>query len=141
MHASHTHPNIQFLLDGTPEERVTYIRQDRFIPYTRGNAVLSEISVIMATPAGVRPQCVLVIGAPGTGKTSLLEFAERSFNDGSQTRPMRCALVRINLPQIVNDLRLFYARILGQFGVPFSIADKPEFLHEQTVDALRDLET
>lgn len=141
MQSTHFHPSIQCFLEGTPEERVNYICQDRFVPYARGDAVLADISVIMATPPGVRPRCTLIVGDPGMGKTAILDFAVRRHKAASQEQPQRRSLVRINIPQIASDLRLFYARILKELGVPFSIADKPDFLHEQTINALRDSET
>lgn len=141
MSSSHIHPKIRYCLEATAEERINYIRRDRFIPYARGEAILAEIATIMATPVGVRARCSLLIGAPGMGKTSILDFAERLYVKCPQDRSRRGGLVRINLPQIVNDRRLLYARILKYLGMPFRIADKPEFLHEQAIDALRDTET
>ncbi|KZC19732.1 MULTISPECIES: TniB family NTP-binding protein [Rhodanobacter] len=141
MASSHIHPKIRYCLDATTEERISYIQRDRFIPYARGEAVLAEIETIMQTPAGVRAKCLLMVGAPGMGKTSILDFAERRYVQASQARYRRGGLVRINLPQIVSDRRLLYVRVLKYLGIPFCISDKPEFLHEQTIDALRDSET
>lgn len=141
MTLSHIHPKIHCWLDATVEDRISYIQLDRFIPYARGESVLGEIDRIMQTPPGIRPKCLLIVGPPGMGKTSILDFAERRHMDSSQDRRRRGGLVRINLPQIVSDRRLFYVRILKYLGVPFCKSDKAEFLHEQAVDALRDSET
>ncbi|WP_430390006.1 TniB family NTP-binding protein [Dyella sp. 20L07] len=140
MPSTHIHPKIRDCLDATTKQRVDYIRCDRFIPYARGDAVLAEIDTIMDSSVGVRADCSLIVGNPGMGKTSILDFAERRHMKSTQERSRRGGLVRINLPQIVTDRRLFYSRILKHLGIPHSIADKPDFLHEQTVDAMRDEE-
>lgn len=140
MTPDHLHPKIRHYLDACVTDRVSYIRRDRFVPYQRADTIISEMDAIMLVPAGVPAQCLLVIAEPGMGKTTLLDFAGKRYGM-QEKRPLRCDYVRINLPQIVNDRRLFYKRILKQLGTPFRLSDKPDFLHEQVVDALRDSET
>jgi len=141
MTSEHINPKIRCYLDASVEERVNYIRSDRFVPYARGDAFAAEVDATMLAPPGAPARSHLLIADSGMGKTTLLDYLERRYEQLSQERAMRCRFVRINLPQIVSDRRLFYVRILKRLGIPFRMADKPDFLHEQTIDALRDAET
>lgn len=140
MEFDHVNPKIRSLLNDPIEERINAIRRDRFIPYTRGKAVMAEMDKIMLTPSAVRAQCLLLVGASGMGKTALLDFAQRHYAKllGEEVRRQ---LVCVILPHITNDRRLFYRRILKSLGIPHRMADKADFLHEQVVDALRDAGT
>lgn len=136
----HVNPATRPLLDAPMEERINAIRRDRFIPYTRGKVVMAEMDKIMLTPSAVRAQCLLLVGASGMGKTALLGFAQRHYAKLLGEEVQR-RLVSVILPHITSDRRLFYGRILKSLGIPYRAADKPDFLHEQVVDALRDAET
>lgn len=136
----HINPKSRPLINDSIDERINAIRRDRFIPYARGKAVMDEIDKIMLTPSAVRAQCILLVGASGMGKTALLDFAKRHYTKllGEEVRRQ---LVCVILPQLTSDRRLFYGRILKSLGMPHRTTDKPDFLHEQVVDALRDVGT
>jgi len=137
MTSEHVNPATRLLLNTPMQERINAIRRDRFIPYTRGKVVMEEMDKIMLTPSAVRAQCLALVGASGMGKTAILDFAQRRYVKllGEEARRR---LVCVILAQMTNDRRLFYGRILKSLGIPYRKDDKPDFLHEQVIDALRD---
>jgi hypothetical protein len=140
MEFNHINPKTRVLLDYPIVDRINAIRRDRFIPYRRGKLMIAEMDKIMLTPSAVRAQCILLVGDSGMGKTALLDFAQRHYAK-LLGEDVRRQLVCVTLPHITTDRRLFYGRILKSLGIPHRTADKPDFLHEQVVDALRDAGT
>lgn len=136
----HVHIKTQSLLMAPMEDRINAIRRDRFIPYALGRVVMAEMDKIMLTPSAVRAECLLLVGDSGMGKTALVEFVHRHYMK-SLGDVIHRRMVCVILPPITVDRRWFYIRILERMGIPYSKADKPDFLHEQVVDALRDAET
>jgi len=102
--------------------------------------MMAEVDKILLTPSVVRAQCLLLVGDAGMGKTAIVDFASRHYaallGDGARKR-----LVHVILPPVTVDRAMFYQRVLKSLGIPFCKTDKPDFLHEQVVDALGDLGT
>lgn len=136
----HINAKAQALLNAPFEERLGAIRRDRFIPYEAGSVMMVEMDKILLTPSVVRARCLLLVGESGMGKTALVDFVSRHYatllGDVAQKR-----LVHVILPPVTVDRAMFYQRILKGLGMPFRKTDKPDFLHEQVVDALRDFGT
>jgi hypothetical protein len=66
-------------------ERVQWIRQDRWIHYSRAKQVLNRLIDLLTYPARDRMPCLLLFGATGMGKTRIVQKFLRehrsSFDD------------------------------------------------------------
>ncbi|HIP22617.1 MAG TPA: hypothetical protein EYG79_03315 [Rhodobacteraceae bacterium] len=57
-----------------PEERLSYLKSDRWIGYTRAQSALSEMSALIEDqPGRVRPQNMLIVGPSNNGKSTIAE--------------------------------------------------------------------
>jgi hypothetical protein len=55
------------------EGRISYIAQDRWIPYDTANEVTQEVEGWLQRPRNRRPVCMLIAGRSDNGKTTLLD--------------------------------------------------------------------
>jgi hypothetical protein len=55
------------------QERIGWIRQDRWINYTRADQILTRLAALLDYPPRDRMPCLLLFGATGMGKTRLVE--------------------------------------------------------------------
>ena len=57
----------------TDEERLLYLRSDRWIGYPRAEAILDQLDRLLAFPRNVRMPGLLVLGESGIGKTMIVD--------------------------------------------------------------------
>ena len=55
------------------EERISWIRQARWINYSRTDQILGRLAELLDYPPRERMPCLLLFGATGMGKTHLIE--------------------------------------------------------------------
>lgn len=99
------------------EERIGWIRQARWINYSRADQVLARLSELLDYPPRARMPCLLVFGATGMGKTYLMEKflrAHRSCFDES-AGVTRLPVVCVQMPPAPNE-RDFYEELLVGLG-------------------------
>jgi hypothetical protein len=105
------------------EERIAWIRRERWIKYSRGMYAIERLSDLLAHPPRDRMPCLLLHGTTGMGKTRILHKFLRSnpavFNE--TTGYTRVAVAAIQMPPHPNELHL-YEEILVSLGavLPYS---------------------
>jgi hypothetical protein len=104
-------------------ERIAWIRRDRWIEYSRGSRALERLSDLLAHPPRDRMPCLLLHGATGMGKTRILQKFLRShaaiFDE--TTGVTRLSVAAIQMPPHPNEAH-FYEEILVNLGaiLPYS---------------------
>lgn len=117
----HEHSRAVALLSA--EERIAWIRRERWIEYPRGVRALDRISELLAHPPRDRMPCLLLHGSTGMGKTRILQKFLRShvpvFDEA--TGFTRLAVAAIQMPPHPNEHHL-YEEILVSLGaaLPYS---------------------
>lgn len=105
------------------EERIAWIRHERWIEYSRGARALDRLSDLLAHPPRDRMPCLLLHGTTGMGKTRILQKFLRShaavFDE--TTGSTHLSVAAIQMPPHPNESHL-YEEILGSLGgaLPFS---------------------
>ena len=95
------------------EKRVGWIRQDRWINYTRAEQILGRLAALLDYPPRDRMPCLLLFGVTGMGKTHLVQKFLRDHpscfdeSTGLIRRPVAC----IQMPPSPNE-RDFYEELL-----------------------------
>lgn len=114
----------RLMLNRPAEERIRYIREDKFIKYSKAVEILELMEEILNMPKVVRPQCLLIYGDSGSGKTSLLRYFEKlhmpSEDPYSDTTGLTVLVAESpNEPKV----SMLYDKILISLGVPYRSSD------------------
>ncbi len=140
MMPSHLDPRMGKIIEAPVRERISYILADRYLPYPRAERVIEEIDACLDRPSTHRPKCLLIFGAPGVGKTMILDEAWRRQQASCSPHQVSRPLVKISLGG-VSDLRSLFGRILRELDSPYSIKDRLVALYEQACFSIKARET
>ncbi len=99
------------------EERIEWIRHDRWINHTRAEQVLSQLSDLLTYPPRSRKPALLIYGAPGMGKTKLVEKFLRDHPSAFDevVSMTRSPVVGTQMPPIPSE-KEFYEGLLLSLG-------------------------
>jgi Bacterial TniB protein len=96
----HLHPPFRTIAAKSADERIDWIRQDRWIHYLRADQALKQFDQLLAHPPRTRMPCLLLTGAPGMGKTHIVQKFVRDnppvFDDMQGTT--RVPVVAMQMP-------------------------------------------
>jgi hypothetical protein len=122
-------------------ERIQWIRQDRWINYSRAEQVLGRLASLLAYPARDRMPCLLLFGATGMGKTRIVQKFLRenrsSFDD--VTGRTRLPVVAVQMPPAPSE-RDFYEELLVSMGCVIPAHQSVTTLRQRTRILARQLE-
>ena len=79
---SHLHAPYRAYALLSASERIQWIRQDRWIHYSRAEQVLNRLSDLLTYPARDRMPCLLLFGPTGMGKTRIVQKFLREHRSG-----------------------------------------------------------
>ncbi|RAU20770.1 transposase [Paramagnetospirillum kuznetsovii] len=139
---SHIHPAYQqyALLDD--EDRVEWIRSDRYLAYRRADATLKRLEDLLHYPTRDRMPCMLLYGPPGMGKTKILRKFIRNHPpvhvEGSGTTIM--PVVVFQMPSQPDD-RDFYIELLIALGGAYNSGAAVVSLRNVARRLMRDMRT
>ena len=85
----HLQPPFRSIALQPAAERITWIQQDRWIHYTRADEALKRIAELLACPPRNRMPCLLLTGAPGMGKTHIVQKFVRDHPSEFDARDRR----------------------------------------------------
>lgn len=113
------------MLDKPLEDKIFYIREDRWLPYPTADRILGKLDALLKMPDKIRPPSMLIVGDSHCGKSSLV----RLFRDQNpKTEGMyeaACSVFYLHsCPPIPKEDRL-YDEILKELGIPFRYSDAP----------------
>ncbi len=93
---THLEPSQQAVAQLTNEERITWIRQERWIQYPRAKRILERLVDLVDYPPRDRMPCQVVYGTTGMGKTRIVQKFLRDnrahFNKKARQDARSCRL-------------------------------------------------
>ena len=109
-------------LDKTYEERIEYIKKERFIVYPSAKKILDKLEELLIEPNKTRMPCLLIVGDSNNGKTSIVKKFYKSHmpTDGIETDAVPVIIVQAP-PR--PDVAMFYDAILDEILIPFKKSD------------------
>jgi Bacterial TniB protein len=138
---SHLHAAYRAYALLPASERIQWIRQDRWIHYSRAEQVLSRLSDLLTYPTRDRMPCLLLFGPTGMGKTRIVQKFLRehrsSFDD--VTGRTRLPVVAVQMPPAPSE-RDFYEELLVSMGCVLPIHQSVTTLRQRTRVTARQLE-
>jgi hypothetical protein len=137
----HLQAPSRVLAELSAQERIAWIRQDRWIQYPRAQRILEQLADLVDYPPRDRMPCLVIFGSTGMGKTRVVQKFlrdNRAHFDRRLGRTRR-PVVSIQMPPtpIERDL---YEEILSAMGGVFSHGTSVTILRHRIRTLARQLE-
>jgi Bacterial TniB protein len=117
----HLQPPSRVLAQLSEEERIAWIRQERWIQYPRAQRILERLADLVDYPPRDRMPCLVIYGGTGMGKTRIIQKFLRDNRAHFDRRlgRTRAPVVFIQMPPTPGE-RDLYEEILAGMGGVFS---------------------
>lgn len=123
----------------TPQERIEFIRKDRWIGYAAAKDILSKVQDLVNHPRNLRMPCRLIVGDPDNGKTMLLQECMRRHPKAvSESDETRLPVLVFETPPDADEGRL-YSAILTAMRIAHREDAPPEKLLSKVIDGVESL--
>lgn len=99
------------------EERLRYVRADRWIGYTRATAALEQLETLLAWPAKQRMPNLLLIGPTNNGKSMIIEKFRRAHPPIAHADREEFSVLVVQMPSDPSVIR-FYTALLAALAAP-----------------------
>ncbi|MHB1697430.1 MAG: TniB family NTP-binding protein [bacterium] len=109
-------------LGKSDDERISYIKKERFILYPSALRILDKLEELLIEPKKTRIPCLLIVGDSNNGKTSIINKFKKDHppTDGMETDAVPVLSVMTPLKP---DISLFYDNVLKRLLIPFRKSD------------------
>lgn len=117
-------PETREVIFKSQEERIEYLKTEKWIPYPKANKILEKLEELRVEPKRSRMPSLLLVGESHNGKTSLVK---KFWRDNPPTDGIHSAAYPVFYVQAppVPDERRFYDEIFSTLLVPFRHRDDP----------------
>ncbi|MFT3812965.1 MAG: TniB family NTP-binding protein [Acidovorax sp.] len=118
--AAHIHENFRAVLGLSPEERIRFLYEARWIGYARAKLILDDMAALMRMPKVPRMRNMLIVGDSNNGKTKLIERFKELYGEGyvsEDSQSIRPVII-VEAPPSADEKGL-YLSILSQFWSPY----------------------
>jgi hypothetical protein len=134
--AEHLHPDLRSTLTLPVEERVKLIRQGSWINYPRATQVLTKLDDLMHQPRTHRMLNMLLVGASGNGKTTLIErFKSLHPVHSTEEGDTRIPVIAMDMPSEPSETR-FWSALLNALKIAHRETDPVQRKQNQAVEVL-----
>lgn len=124
-HISRLLPDAREMLGKEPEELITYIRQDRWLPYPQADRLLERLEALFNMPEKIRPPSMLIVGDSHCGKSSLVRRFQQRHPPTDGMYESACPVYYLKSCPPEPDEGRLYEEILKDLAVPFRYSDRP----------------
>jgi hypothetical protein len=137
----HLQAPSRVLAELSAQERIAWIRQDRWIHYPRAQRILEQLADLVDYPPRDRMPCLVIFGSTGMGKTRVVQKFLRDNRAHFDRRlgRTRTPVVSIQMPPTPNE-RDLYEEILSAMGGVFSHGTSVTILRHRIRTLARQLE-
>lgn len=138
----HLLPDLWPLLEKPIENKIFYIKSDRWIGYSKANEILKKMDDLLVHPRVDRMPSMMVIGATNNGKTRILNrFLKNhppSHNHGGEK--IIAPVVGIEAPLGPSDIA-FYGEILKKLYENIPARQSADEMRDRVCEILQKIET
>lgn len=118
--AKHIHESFRGVLGLSPQERVRFLYEPRWIGYARAKLILDDMAALLRMPKVARMRNMLIVGDSNNGKTKVIERFKELHGQGfvsEDSESIRPVIVVESPPSA--DEKGLYVSILSQFWSPY----------------------
>lgn len=125
--SNHLSPQAQDSLLLSEEDRVKYIRKERWIGYPIAKSILAQLQDLLDYPKHSRMPNLLIVGDTNNGKTTIAKHFQSKFSAfiESPEKSIVCPVLYLQAPPIADEGRL-YSAIIQKYAAPFRTGDRVE---------------
>ncbi len=135
MEYSHLLPEAVAALNLPTEERIQYIKDDRWLGYDKAGEILDKMTELMNHPRVLRMPNMLIVARTNNGKTQILNrFLELNPADDNIGGDAIIVPVVYVMASADPDEKRFYAEILNAIFAKYSYSDAPQKLLDTVKD-------
>lgn len=134
---SHLHEGARRVARLPATERLTYVRADRWIGYTRATQAVARLEELLAWPDKQRMPNLLLIGPTNNGKSMIVEKFRRSHRPVSHQDREQIPVLAVQMPSDPKVAR-FYTALLTALGAPLRPRQTVPVLEQLTLRLLRE---
>lgn len=132
MSLMHLLPSVQPISALSPQERMDWLKTDRWIGYTQAEEALSKLEDLFKHPKRVRMPNMLIVGPTNNGKTMIVEKFKRQHLP-YEPRNQNHIVVPVLMIQMPSDptIKRFYATIASELGSPITGSGANLLVHQE----------
>src|SRR5918912_1003967 len=122
---THLNERAKEALKLSTQERIAYIRQERWIGYTRAKEILDQLEDLLTHPKKHRMPNLLLYGDTNNGKTMIVNrFLQlHPAHDNAEGDAAIIPVLIIQCPPVPDENR-FYNAILDKLFAPYKSSDR-----------------
>ncbi|MFA6179771.1 MAG: TniB family NTP-binding protein [Candidatus Methylopumilus sp.] len=123
------------------DDRISYIKKDRWIPYTAAKAILEVLEDLLRKPDTIRTPGRIIIARSNNGKSSLINkfLSSHKPSDNMQGNHIKVPVLLVDAPH-KPDLLRFYHSILDGLYIPFNLKHGERQIQRQLFETLNNIE-
>jgi type II secretory pathway predicted ATPase ExeA len=132
----HLHVGVRSVARLSGDERLHYVRADRWIGYSRATAALERLETLYSWPAKQRMPNLLLLGPTNNGKSMIVEKFRRLHPPTSQNDREHMPVLAVQMPSEPSVIR-FYVALLAAMGAPLRPRQRLAELEQAALTLLR----
>ena len=139
---SHIPQDFQYTLELTNAERTQLVEEPVWIPYPAATSILDRLESLLHLPPQQRIPCLLIIGDPNSGKTTIIKQFCKMYGKGwvnENNDPVRPVILAEAPPSA--DEKSLYFSLLERFHAPYRGTDAASRLRYQTIHLIEECKT
>jgi hypothetical protein len=115
----HLHPSQHEIAQLSNEERIAWIRQERWIQYPRAKRILDRLAELVDYPPHDRMPCLVIYGGTGMGKTRIVQkfLRDNRAHFDRKLGRTRVPVVSIQMPPAPVERGLYEEILVAMGGV------------------------
>jgi len=134
----HIHPEFRHIAGLSNEDRISFVKDPRWIGYTHANDIIDLMLDLMRAPKKARMDNLLIIGDPNNGKTTIIDRFYALYGEGhvdSEAEAHKPVIVAQSPP--FADIKGLYIAILERFFAKYRTTDSIPKLMYQVIHLMR----
>ena len=134
----HINPKFRHCLSLSDEERITFIRESRWIGYSQAREILQLLEEMLNYPKKPRMPNILLVGESNNGKTTLIHHFYKKHGETYEDEDLNLVkpILMIESPATASEKALYMA-ILNELMAVYRDTASVETLYTQTLHLMR----